>query len=381
MNNDQKISVLHLISSSAFLGAERVVCELASCLDPSRFNVHVGLIGSPAIVVELFKKALVGTTAEVAHFTCGGKISLSAVAGIQKYVNSNQIKIVHSHGYKSNLFALCAKALGANKMVTVATNHNWITSSFKERMYKTLDSFVLRKFDQVVAVSDLLRHEMLSTGIKAERVHVIDNGINVNTEQSPLAHKSARDVLGLSDQHFVIGCVASLTHEKAHDDLIRAFARLVKTAPESRLIIVGSGFLDEELRYLVATLGIQENIVFTGYRQDARGLYAAFDVFALVSHSEGLPMAMLEAMAASLPVVVSKVGAIPQVVHAMENGMLITPGDLDGIADCFIKLAQDPVLREALGRNARTEVVANYSVSRMARDYQELYENVLENKP
>lgn len=379
MNNNHKISVLHLISSSAFLGAERVVCELSSCLDPCKFNVHIGLIGSPNMVVEAFEKALCGTSVLVTHFSCSGKISLSAVTEIQKYTDRNNIKIVHSHGYKSDLFALCVKTFSSHNLVMIATNHNWITSSIKERMYRTVDTFVLRRFNQVVAVSDVLRNEMLSKGIRPEKVDVIDNGINVNIKVSPAVHSNVRDELGLSDKHFVIGCVASLTHEKAHVDLITAFAHLVKTFPESRLVIVGSGFLDEELRRLAATLGVVENIVFTGYRHDARELYAAFDVFALVSRSEGLPMAMLEAMSASLPVVVSAVGAIPQVVRSMENGILITPGDIDDIVNYLMKLCQEPLLRESLGRNARSEVVTHYSVNRMARDYEHLYDKVLGN--
>jgi len=372
-----KIRILHLISSSSFLGAEMVVCELASSLDPCVYNVHVGLIGSPDVVVESFRKVLCGTAASITHFTCGGKISLSAVTEIQKYVENNKINIIHSHGYKSDIFAICAKSFSPSNFVMIATNHNWITSSIKERMYKIIDSIVLSRFDQVIAVSDVLKNEMLSKGIKPERVAVIDNGINVNFEGSSTVRNSIRNELGFSEKHLVIGCVASLTYEKAHVDLIAAFAQLYKTVPESRLVIVGSGFLDNELWSLTATLGLEDSVVFTGYRQDARELYVAFDVFALVSHSEGLPMAMLEAMAASLPVVVSAVGAIPVVINSQDKGLLITPGDISGISDSFIKLARDPALRETLGRNARNEVVTNYSVNRMTRDYEQLYEKVI----
>lgn len=381
MNSRLKISVLHLISSSAFLGAERVVCELAACLDPLIFNLQVGLLGSPQEVVKTFSKALEGTTASVVEFPCDGKISLFSIMKIKKYVDSNNISIVHSHGYKSDIYAMLASLSSSNDVATIATNHNWITSSLKERVYKIIDSLVLRQFNMVVAVSDILKDEIVDKGIKVERANVIANGINVAGDILHDAYKATRIQLGLLDTHFVIGCVASLTHEKAHTDLLQAFALVVKSVPDSRLVIVGSGFLDDDLRSLSFALGIEENVIFTGYRNDARALYIAFDVFALVSHSEGLPMAMLEAMAASLPVVVSAVGAIPKVVTTMENGILITPGDINAIANSIIKLALDPALRESLGSKARSEVVANYSVNRMARDYEQLYEKVLASKP
>lgn len=376
----QKITALHLISSTAFLGAERVVCELAACLNPSRFNVKIGLLGSPPEVVEAFKNALAGTSAEVIEFTCDGKISFFSLISIKRFMEDNKINIVHSHGYKSDFYALLANLLSKNHAVSVATNHNWITSSIKERVYKTIDALTLLKFNAVVAVSNVLKNEIIEKGVKSEKVKVISNGIDINICNSLELRDSTRVDLGLTKSHFVIGCVASLTHEKAHSDLLQAFAVVVKTIPESRLVIVGSGILLEELRALATTLGIKEYVVFAGYRKDARALYIVFDVFALVSLTEGLPMAMLEAMATSLPVVVSAVGAIPQVITSMENGILTKPGDIDAIAKSFIKLALDTELRKSLGCNARRDVVENYSVSRMARDYETLYDKVMESR-
>lgn len=376
MNSGRKISVLHLISSADFLGAERVVCELAACADPGRIRVQVGVLGSPAPVLAAFQAALHGSAAELFYFPCPGKFSPGALKALRAHLRAHRNDLVHAHGYKSDLYGFLATAAARCGARLVATNHTWKLRSFSERIYKALDSRVLRRLPAVAAVSSAVSDEMQSLGIAAGRISVIYNGVSIDGGEQTRAQ--ARRVLGLDLHDLVLGCVASLTSEKAHQDLIRAFARLQGRAPRARLVLVGEGPERENLQLLVRSLGLGERVLFAGQRQDAKALYPAFDLFALVSYAEGLPMAMLEAMAASLPVVVSAVGAIPQVVHPMVHGLLTTPGDIDGIADSLALLQSDPLLRQSLGANARNRVVSNYSVQRMARDYEQLYRKVLE---
>ena len=369
--------MLHLISSTSFLGAERVVCELANHLDPARFECVVGLIGSPEIVVEAVRHSLDCTHISVVHFPCTGKFSLATITSISDFMKNQHIDIVHSHGYKSNFYSQMAR-LSANKVRAVATNHNWITNSLSEKLYRFIDLLVLKRYSRIVAVSEDLVKSMSAAGICPDQIRLIMNGISLANPPNATKSSEIRSKFGILNGCYVIGCVASLIPVKAHADLLNAFSRLVKTIPDSMLLLIGDGPLHGDLKLMVQNLDFHDKVKFLGYRTDARELYPAFDLFALVSYSEGLPMAMLEAMAAALPIVASAVGSIPQVICPMKNGILIKPGDIDGIANSFIKLAQDPELRKSLGQNARSEVVTKYSVSRMARDYEQLYEKVLE---
>ncbi|MBV5341859.1 MAG: glycosyltransferase [Deltaproteobacteria bacterium] len=376
MNNNQKISVLHLISSAAFLGAERVVCELASNIDPDHYYVQVGILGSSDAVFNSFKASLDGSAAELVYVPCEGKLSITTIKAIQNHIRHHNTDILHAHGYKSDLYGFLAVKLARSGTRLVATNHTWKLRTFLERLYKLIDKTILHSFNSIVAVSDEVKAEMIKLGIDGSLISIIYNGVSVSGYDVK-SRTATRQGLGLAEHELVIGCVASLTEEKAHADLIRSFAILHNTHPHVRLVLVGDGPEFANLVSMSEQLGVRENICFTGQRQDVKSLYVAFDLFALVSYAEGLPMAMLEAMAASLPVVVSAVGAIPQVVTSMVNGILITPGDIDTIANSFIKLLQEPALRELLGRNARSELVANYSVSRMSRDYEQLYAKVM----
>jgi glycosyltransferase involved in cell wall biosynthesis len=378
VKKNQKISVLHLISSADFLGAERVVCELALGADKNRYQVLVGILGSPDSVVNSFKTALDGSNIELIYFPCPGKFSTSCLHRIQKKLVNSEIKIVHSHGYKSDLYGYIASRFVRSRIHLIATNHTWKLRTSMESIYKFIDKTLLKSFEAIIAVSDEVRGEMVRLGIDTDRLSIINNGVSTDG-YDPLHRGAVRQGFNVEDDELIIGCVASLTIEKAHAELIHAFSILKSKVPRAKLILVGDGPEYLNLSALAESLGIKDEIIFTGQRQDVKNLYTAFDVFALVSHFEGLPMAMLEAMAASLPVVVSAVGAIPHVIQPMVNGILIPPGDINSISDSLMKLAGDSVLRETLGKNARNEVVANYSVHRMASDYERLYGNILGN--
>jgi glycosyltransferase involved in cell wall biosynthesis len=379
MPMSQRVSVLHLISSTSFFGAENVVCELAKNLDPSQFKCTVGLLGSPQSVADLFGKSLDQSNAAVVTFPCCNRFSWTAVRHLARFLKHNHIDLVHSHGYKSNFYSLIAARLSRNARA-IATNHNWIVSSKKEKIYRCIDIWVLKRLFRVVGVSEDIRNEMLREGISPNLIRVIPNGISCDDPAPDTMRVAARKEFGIPDSCFVVGCVASLTPEKAHQDLFRAFSRVIAKVPDSMLLLVGDGPLHSHLVTLARSLGIHDRVKFLGYRTDVRALYSAFDVFALVSHTEGLPMSLLEAMAASLSVVVSRVGAIPEIVVPMKSGFLITPGDLDGIMNALRQLSGEREFRKMLGRNARDEVVRHYSVQRMARDYESLYRESLENK-
>lgn len=374
MNRNVKIKVLHLISSSSFLGAERVVCELARHTNTCSFICVVGLLGTPKSVVSEFKEQLNSYNIQVVRFCCDCKLSIKSIREIAVFAKNNSVDIIHSHGYKTNIYSILSR-MYLNNTKAITTNHNWISNTIKEKIYKYIDIKILKKYTYIVAVSQELKDKMVSCGIESSKVNVLLNGIFINYNDNDYYYEKKK--IGISANCFVIGCVASLIPVKAHIDLLRAFAMLLNTIPNSRLVLVGDGPLYDYLNTISKQIGIESNVTFLGYRNDAIKLLHTFDVFSLVSHSEGLPMAMLEAMAASLPVVVSSVGAIPQVITHMKNGILVTPGNITEIFNAFVTLADDPDLRKNLGCNARKQVVANYSVERMVKDYEELYDKVL----
>lgn len=367
------MNVLQIISSSALLGAERVVCELAA---NSHSKMHVCLINAKASLLEEFDHVLAANGACLHNIPCKSKFLIAAVLRLRDLIRDNEIQVVHSHGYKADAIAYLATLFFNCEVKLIASCHNWMTNTISEKCYKSIDLFLLRRFDSVVAISRDIRDELVASGVKG-RVPVVDNGIDLKELKKPGDKSKLRALLGISPGELVVGCVASLTPEKCHSDLIDALFLLRSQKIYLKLILVGDGPCRNELEHKVAVLGLGGSISFLGHRQDARLLYHAFDVFALVSSKEGLPMALLEAMAACVSVVATSVGAIPTVVRSGINGVLVSPGSIHAISSAIGTLAADAGLRSRLASAGLETVTNGYSSDAMCESYDRIYTLVL----
>ncbi len=174
----------------------------------------------------------------------------------------------------------------------------------------------------------------------------------------------------------MIGTVGNFTAKKDHATLLRALAQVDEKIPSVRLVLVGSGPLEAELRRLVTSLGLDATVVFAGSRGDVPELLPAFDVFALSSRFEGLPIALLEAMATGLPCVATTVGGIPEVVTDGHDGLLVEPADPVRLAVALSSLLGDPDRREELGGNAARRA-GDFEVSGAVRQIERVYDEAL----
>ena len=190
------------------------------------------------------------------------------------------------------------------------------------------------------------------------------------------ARATARASLGLGPDEPVIGTVGNFTAKKDQATLLRAVARLGERLPAVRLVLVGSGPLDADLRRLVTTLELDANVVFAGSRGDVPDLLPAFDVFALSSRFEGLPIALLEAMASGLPCVATTVGGIPEVITDGRDGLLVEPADPGGLADALSALLGDPTRRDEVGRHAARRAT-DFEVTGAVRQIERVYDEAL----
>jgi glycosyltransferase involved in cell wall biosynthesis len=211
---------------------------------------------------------------------------------------------------------------------------------------------------------------------RARRV-VIPNGIDaarVRAEAAAAPRAGVREELGGG---LIVGNVARLQPAKGHRHLLGAFARVLAARPDARLGIVGWGESEAELRGLARRLGIADRVRFLGKRQDVHRLLAGFDLFAFASIHEGQGIAVLEAMAAGVPVIASAADGVPEMVRHEDTGLLVPPRDEAAMADAILRLAADPPLRARLAAAASRMVDAEYSVDAAARRYDELYEELL----
>lgn len=202
---------------------------------------------------------------------------------------------------------------------------------------------------------------------------IIPNGVRVAPPPQAADVARARSELGLSGGDLVVGCVAALRPEKDHDMLLRAVARLAPGEPRLRLVLLGSGGREEHLRALASSLGIEDAVVFAGFRNDVQSLLAAFDVKCLTSVQETYPVSVLEAMAAAVPVVMTGPPGVPVLVEDGRSGFVIAVGDEDALVDRLGRLLADGDLRAAMARGAHARVATRFPLERTIRRYEEVF--------
>jgi glycosyltransferase involved in cell wall biosynthesis len=367
------MKVLQLISSAGYYGAENMLVTLSDQLRQLGCEPAVGAFRHPdAPEPEVLRFAARRGLATVS-FPCDGRFDRRAIRALREYLRTNRVGILHSHGYKVNMYGWLAARplLRGQKIRLVSTCHNWAERTGVLALYSVLDRVILRRFDDVVAVSDGVARRMSGFGIHAPQLKVIHNGIE--TERFRNAQPVLRREFGLANR-LVIGTVSRLVPGKGCHVILDAMKEVLRETPDAVFVAVGAGPLESELKDQAARLGIGERVIFAGTRDDIPEVYASLDVFILASFDEGLPMSILEAMAAGVPVVATPVGGIPQLIQHHRTGVLVQPGDTAGTRDALLELFRSPSLRASLGEAARMRVAEQFSAAVMARHYLRLYE-------
>ncbi len=367
---------MHVRSSGALLGAESVVLELAKHSAQFGYTPVVTAFQDrgdpPPELCQLARQFGVDSHT----FSCGPGFDRTLPARLRAFVHKRNVSLVHCHGYKEDIHVLAART-GVAK---VATNHLWKRTNWKLRLYARADAVALRCFDHIVAVSRPVFEDMTRLGLSPRRMSVIPNGIDASTFTRPLSDEQKQALrleLGISHDDIVAISVSSLTVEKGHRYMLEALPEIVRACPRLCYLVVGDGPTLGDLQRQATALDVRGHVVFAGPRTDVAALLGVAALFVLPSLIEGLPMALLEAMAAGLPAVASSTGDVPTAIEDGRNGTLCTPGSVADVAAAVQRYASDPDLRLDHGSRAQATVVENFSSASMARAYCALYDNVL----
>ena len=366
--------ILHLISSGGLFGAERVAVELSKSLKKTYHCEPVlGVIRNVYNPHEEILEEAKSNGLDYAVFSCRSPLDLKLAFSIRAFIKKNRIDVIHCHGYKSNFYGLLASK---GQVPSVTTNHNWLTAHWKLKTYCFLDSLWIRFFDRIVAVSNEVKEEMLKYKIPGEKIRVIDNGISLERFEKVVETKNMKNQLGFEEKTRVIGTVGSLVIEKGHIYLLEAARQILDVVKDLKFLIIGGGPLQKALEEKSEELGIKKDVIFTGQRKDIPELLTAMDIFVLPSIKEGLPVALLEAMAAKRPIVATRVGAIPRVIESKDIGILVEPKDISGLRDALTSLIDDPERMKLLARGGFNRVSMDFSSDEMCKHYLELYNEI-----
>lgn len=355
--------IAHVLSSFELGGQERVALDLARAQRQAGHSV-LAISLSPrrgGALEDAFRR--VGVELCVVGRRDGFDPAL--VLRLRRLLSAKSVEVVHTHNPRALVYGAPAGKLA--HAVVVHSKHGVNPDPPRRRRLRRAAAACV---DAYVAVTGSLADvALLERECASERVSVIPNGVDLSRfTADPAARREVRLELGIPDDAFVVGSVGRLAPEKDHALLIRATEAL--RARGAHLVIVGEG---PERPRLEGATGVH----LVGARSDVPRWLAAFDVFALSSKSEGLPLALIEGMAAELPVVATRVGGVADVVDDGVTGFLVPAGDPGSLEAALDSLAGDRPRARAMGSAARTRVLPRHGVERMAREYQALYQGLL----
>jgi glycosyltransferase involved in cell wall biosynthesis len=365
---------LWLIKGLGRGGAERLVTLMAPAFDRSRYEIDVAYIAAEH---DGFARSL--RVAGIHTICLGARRELEAswLLRLRRLVRDGEYDLVHTH---SPLPASVARLLVRRDVPLIHTEHNlWDAYRWPTAV---ANAITLSRNEAIFAVSDGVRASMVRPWWgrfgAVPAVETLRHGVDVHgAARGPDARARGRELLGLDHAAPVIGNVANLNPKKDQAGLLIAVDKLRASIPEVMLLLIGAGPLEHDLRSQVDSRGLGSNVRFLGSRDDVGQLLPALDVFVLGSRFEGLPISLLEAMAAEVACVATSVGGIPEAIADGVDGRLVPPGQPDILAEALATLLLDPQHRAQLAAAGRRRVEADFSIDRAVRRTEALYAQVL----
>ncbi|MDX2502912.1 MAG: glycosyltransferase [Gammaproteobacteria bacterium] len=364
--------VIHAIETGEPGGAEAILVQLAESLrdkyEPIGLVMEEGWTSK-----ELRDKGIF-----VECMPLVKSFDVSWVTNAARFIKENDVALIHSHEFSCNAYLTMAAKVAGVPIICTAHGKNYYPEKFYRRFaYRR----VAATADSFIAVSSDLKDFIVdSIGIKPKQIEVILNGIEIQRfEQKQYDRNRIRAELSLSDDNFVIIVVAALFEMKGHKDLLQAIALLGDEANTIKLLFVGDGYYKPDLVKLTEQLTLEDKVRFLGFRSDVAQLLSASDLFILPSYSEGLPVSVLEAMAAKTLVLATHVGGLGELIHDGKNGYLVEPKAAEQLADkirlCYL---ENEAAAETMREAAYTLVCERFSSATMLQQYVALYQKLID---
>lgn len=363
------MKVLHIISSSGLYGAEAVILNMSRMLLDSSHGSVLGVFSNSTNPNHQLHERALNDGFESHLIPCNGQIDRTTIAAIRDLAAQTRADVVHAHGFKADIYVYLA--LRGSSVPFVSTCHTWYDNDLLVTLYGKLDRFVLRNFARVVAVSGEVKQRLLKAGVREEKIRMVRNGIDLRPFDG--AAPSLRD----DGSTWIVGLVGRLSWEKGVEFFLQSAARVLSEFPAAKFVVVGEGPDREKLDRMIDELKIRNSVKMLGRRDDMPAVYASLDIMVSSSRQEGLPMAMLEGMANSLPLVACAVGEVPTVVQDGVTGFLVPAEDVDRLTASILELLRNGDLRKRFGAAGRKLIEDEYSAERMTADYLRVYDEAI----
>jgi glycosyltransferase involved in cell wall biosynthesis len=366
------LGILHVTSPARAGGLESVVQLLARSQQAAGHRVIVAATVGQDESDNSFLLALAADAVESAVVRVGARSYVREWRGLRALCLAKQPDIVHTHGYRSDVIGSLASASVHTPRVT--TVHGFTGGNIKNRANEWIQVRAVRKFDAVVPVSGSIFERLRKAGIRESILHTIPNA--VDPRRVIASRREARRRLGLADEDFAIGWVGRMSREKDLGALVQAL-RIAKKP--FKAVFVGDGPCRTQLQLLATSLGVSSLIQWQGLVPDAASLFSAFDVFVLSSRTEGIPIVLLEAMRAGVPIVATRVGGVPEMLGENE-ALLVASEQPDALAAAIDTVRAHADAARSRASAARARLEHDFAVESWIERYDAVYRSVLANR-
>jgi glycosyltransferase involved in cell wall biosynthesis len=367
LNGKSPVSLFLMITNFETGGSERQFTVLAQNVDPSKFCLHLGCVS---------RRGPLGIDfANVPEFRLGGSLygwtSVRARLNLSRHLRQNQVEVAHAFDFYVNLTLIPAARLA--RVPVVIGSHRQLGDVMTPAQFRA-QAVAFRWCDAVLCNSQAAADRLAAAGLPRDKLAVIGNALPVASFQAVAPALPRRPGI------LRVGMVARMNaHYKNHAGFLRIAAEIHQRMPETEFLLVGDGPLRPELERKAAALGLGECTVFLGDCRDIPAVLASIDVAVLTSNSESLSNVIIEAMAASLPVVAYNVGGNAELINE-QRGALVTAENEHEFAIAILRLLSDAGLRERQGRTSRQFAEENFGVDRVRGQYEDLYTRLVRQK-
>lgn len=367
IKHNTKLHILHVTYDMEIGGTEQVIKQLAGGLDPAKFTSSVLCINNS---IGPMGRDLQNTG--IKHYILGRNPGLdgSLIKAIRKLIYDIDVDVLHCHQYTPYTYGVLA-SIFTQKRVIYTEHGRFYPDSYrwKRRLINPLLSLAT---ESITAISEATKSALIHYEWFAERsIQVVYNGIK--KKPTSLKTQEIRDKYGIKQHDTVLGTISRLDPIKNQIMMIDSFDQVLAKRPDCKLLIVGDGPERENLERHVESLNLQNNIVFTGFKDDPKPYLDVIDVFLLSSLSEGTSMTLLEAMSEAKPCVVTNVGGNIEILKHEDTGMIVESGNTDAFASTILTVLSDKTLYAKIARNAQDNFNGKFELQFMIDAYQRLY--------
>lgn len=375
-----KIRILQVIGSSGIGGAEKVFYSLLKYLDKDKFEIYIACPAN-GLMFSDFRKY----TKEIKAFNFKNWFfNLNTIFLLKAYMEQKRIDVVHTHLYSADFMGIIAATLARipYKIVTIHGHNFSKTGQFDLRSLKNFFcSFVYRVIyifsDVIITISQALKQDLIKRpGIKPkeDKVKVIYDGIDLEetSKYSQIVNRKIENI-AVNNDCALVGIIANFDRVKGHRILLKAIPKIVKELENVKFLFAGEGEERNHSEQMAKKLNVEDNVIFMGICQNILGVVKLCDLIVLPSLTEGLSLAILEAMALAKPVVATSVGGIPEVVENGKTGLLVPSQNPKKLAEAILYLLKNKELALEMGRKGRMRVQEFFSLKNMVEETERVY--------